>query len=326
MRAVVVSEYGGPEQLTVIESGIPIISDDQVLIRVEATSVNYADIKARKGAYHLGNKPPFIPGIDAAGVVEAVGAKVTHVKIGQRVIAFPATGSYAEYAAISGSLVYPLPDEIDFLTGAAIPIVSFTAYKLLVDVACIQPRETVLIHAAAGGVGTMAVQLAKLLGAGCVIGTVGSAHKTQTVLNAGADCVINSSKDNFADIVNELTDGKGVDIVLDGVGGAITEQSLGCLAKFGRLVSFGDASGSSGPISARDLIASCRSVIGFSLGTIRREKPQLLAHTADRVIELVRKGQLTTVIGRTFALEEASAAHSWIESRQSIGKALLKVR
>jgi len=326
VKAVIVSEFGGPEGLIVTEAAIPVIARDQVLIRVEAASVNFADIKARRGVYHLGGKPPFIPGIDAAGTVEAVGENVTHVNIGQRVIAFPSSGSYAEYAVAQGSLVFPLPDEVDFETAAAIPIVSFTAYKLLADIAGIQPKETVLLHAAAGGVGTMAVQLAKLLGAGCVIGTVGSAHKAQAALDAGADCVIDMSRESFVQAANELTGGKGVDIVLDSLGGAVTEQSLACLAKFGRLAAFGDSSGTSGAVPVSALTAGCRSVCGFSLGTMRKERPEQLAHTAERILELLKQERLTPVINRTYTLEEASEAHRWIESRQSIGKTLLKVR
>lgn len=176
MKAIIVTSFGGPEVLKYTDMDIPTISDNQVLIRVVATSINFADIKSRYGK--KGNKSlPFIPGIDAAGIVERVGSHVTNIYPGQRVIAFPQNGSYAEYVVANENLTFVLPDEVDFQTAAACPIVSFTSYNLLANVARLQQGESVLIHAAAGGIGTTAIQLAKLLGAKKVIGTVGSEVK-----------------------------------------------------------------------------------------------------------------------------------------------------
>ncbi len=326
MKAVVVTAFGGPEVLQINEVNLPVIKPNQVLIRVEATSVNFADIKSRYGNYHGASAPPFIPGLDAAGVIEAIGSDVQQLQPGQRVIAFAKAGSYAEYIAADEALTFGLPDNVAFDTAAACPIVSFTAYKLLADVGRLAPGETVLIHAAAGGVGTTAIQLAKLLGAGRVIGTVGNKSKMATALEAGADHVISYQDEDFAEQVKGLTEGRGADVVLDSIAGRVSEKSLDCLAMYGRLVHFGNASGEVGHFQTKDLHASCRSVLGFSLGTTRKERPELLQGTADKVLGYLAEGRLHMKIGKRFSLDEAQAAHQLVESRQSTGKVLLQVR
>jgi NADPH2:quinone reductase len=325
MKAVVVTRYGGPEVLNMVNMDPPAIKENQVLIRVAATSVNFADIKARYGKYHGAGVPPFIPGLDAAGVIEAVGMGVRHLRPGQRVIAFPKDGSYAEYIAADEALTFVLPQSVDWDIAAACPIVSFTAYKLLADVARIVPGETVLILAAAGGIGTTAIQLARILGAGCVIGTVGSEEKKAVAFEAGADHVICLESEDFVDRVMELTNGQGVDVILDSIAGRVAERSLECLAMYGRLVHFGNASGETASVRLQDLHASCRSVLGFSLGTTRNKRPELLRDTAEKVMRYLAEGRLRMKIGKRFSLEEAAEAHEWVESRRSTGKVILKI-
>lgn len=325
MKAVIVTRYGGPEVMEYTDIEMPVIHSKQVLIRVESTSVNYADIKARSGRKKA-CELPFIPGIDAAGTIASVGSEVQQFKVGQRVIAFPLDGSYGEYVAANENLTFLLPDSVDFDMAAACPIVSFTSYKLLADVARLEPGETVLIHAAAGGVGTTAIQLAKLLGAGQVIGTVGSEHKMAAALEAGADHVICRTKEDFAERVKVLTNGEGAQVILDSISGEVAEQSLQCLAHYGRLVNFGNAGGPTGRFALQDLNSSCRSVLGFSLGTTRRMRPHLLHDTAQRVLPYLADGRLTISIGKRFSLAEATHAHEWVESRRSTGKVLLDVR
>jgi NADPH2:quinone reductase len=323
MKAVVVTKFGGPEVLTCMDIDKPSINSKQVLIRVAATGVNFADIKARYGNYHGAGQLPFIPGLDAAGIIEEAGPEVQHLKVGQRVIAFPQKGSYAEYVVADENLTFVLPDNMDFDTAAACPTVSFTSYKLLADVARLEPGETVLIHAAAGGIGTTAVQLANILGAGRVIGTVGNEKKMAAALDAGAHHVICYEKDDFAEKVNELTDGQGVDVILDSVSGWVSEKSLTCLARYGRLVNFGISSGKAAQFKSTDFHSSCRSVLGFSLGTTRDKRPHLLQDTAKKVLPYLADGRLKMKIGKRFSLEDAVEAHRWIESRQSTGKILL---
>jgi len=325
MKAIVINEFGGPEVLKYINVDTPSIKANQVLIRVVATSVNFADIQTRQGKFHAAGKPPIIPGLDAAGIIEIVGADVLSLKVGQRVIAFPKTGSYAEYIVADENLTFVLPDNVDFQTAAASPLVSFTAYKLLANVARLQQGETVLIHAAAGGIGTTAIQLAKILGASCIIGTVGSEKKVSAAIEAGADYVICYKNDDFVAKVNELTNGKGADIILDSISGEMAEKSLNCLAMYGRLVNFGNASGDFAQFKTTDLHASCRSVLGFSLGTTRNNRPELFRGTAEHIMGYLEKGSLDIKIGQHFKLEEAAHAHRLVESRQSIGKVLLEI-
>jgi NADPH:quinone reductase len=323
MKAVVITEYGGPEVMKCMDVDIPSIGSTQVLIRVAVTSVNFADIKSRNGKYHGKGQPPFIPGLDASGTIVAVGDEVRDLKVGQRVIAFPKNGSYSEYIVADENLTFVLPDNVDFCTAAACPIVSFTSYKLLADAARLQPGETVLIHSAAGGIGTTAIQLAKILGAGLVIGTVGNENKISVALEAGADHVFCYENEDFAEKVNEITNGQGVDVILDSLSGWVAEKSLKCLAPYGRLVNFGNASGDSGKFKTTDLHSSCRSVIGFSIGTTIEKRPYLLRDTANKVLRYISDGRLKMKIGKCFSLEEAAKAHQWLESRQSTGKVLL---
>ncbi|MFD1673848.1 quinone oxidoreductase family protein [Alicyclobacillus fodiniaquatilis] len=325
MKAIVVTEWGTPEVMQYTTVDKPTLQSHQVIIRVVATSVNFADIKARCGNKSAGTAPPFIPGLDAAGVIEQVGDKVQHLKPGQRVIAFPHNGSYAEYVVADESLTFAIPDSLPFDVAAAAPIVSFTAYKLLADVARLVQGETVLIHAAAGGVGSTASQLAKLLGAGCVIGTVGNEAKRQIAFESGCDHVICYEGTDFANEVNDITHGRGVDVILDSIAGSVSERSLECLAKYGRLVHFGNASGAIGHFQTKDLHASCRSVLGFSLGTTRKERPYLLRDTANHVLRYLADKQLDIKVGARFNLAQAAAAHRLVESRNSVGKVLLTV-
>ncbi|EJQ49829.1 quinone oxidoreductase [Bacillus wiedmannii] len=325
MKAIIVTSFGGPEVMKYTDVDMPDISEDQVLIRVVATSINFADIKSRYGK--KGNKAlPFIPGIDAAGVVERVGSHVKNIYPGQRVIAFPQDGSYAEYVVANENLTFALPHEVDFQTAAACPIVSFTSYNLLANVARLQQGESVLIHAAAGGIGTTAIQIAKLLGAGTVIGTVGNESKIKIALDAGADYVICRQDVDFVEKVNELTNGEGVDVILDSISGTVSERSLKCLAYYGRLVHFGNASGEIGNFQTKDLHASCRSILGFSFGTTRKKRPELLQKTANEVFRYLRDGRLKMKAAKSFPLQDAGKAHEWVESRKSTGKVILTVQ
>jgi NADPH:quinone reductase len=323
MKAVLVNEFGGPETLVYTDVATPTVGPDEVLIQVAWTSVNFADIKSRYGK--KGAKVPFIPGLDAAGIVVEVGSEVKNIKVGERVAAFPKNGSYAEFVVVKEVLTFPIPDNLGFESAAACPTVSFLSYKLLADIGRLTLGETVLIHSAAGGVGTTAIQMAKILGAGYVIGTVGNRAKIPAALEAGADQVICYEEDDFAEKVNEWTNGEGADIILDSLSGWVSEKSLQCLAPYGRLVHFGNSSGGVGHFETKDLHASCRSILGFSLGTTRKKRPETLKDTADKVLSYIAAGRLSIKIGHQFELKDAKRAHELVESRQSTGKVLLKV-
>jgi NADPH2:quinone reductase len=323
MKAVYVSEFGEPDVLRLDEVPVPSIGSTEVLIRVAAASVNFADIKARRGKYHGTGNPPFIPGLDVAGTVEKIGVEVTEVKVGQRVIAFPTSGSYSEYTVADQVLTFPIPDEICFDVAAACPVVSVTTFNLLSNVAQIKPGESVLIHSAAGGIGTTAIQMAKLLGASTVIGTVSSDYKVDTAKKAGADYVINYTNEDLCKTVSEITDGKRVDVILDSIGGILFAESVKCLANFGRLVNFGNSLGEAGKIKTSDLHKTCRSVLGYSLGTHLKERPETLRKSVEEVVDYIKNDDLELMISKRFKLSEVDQAHKWIESRQSVGKVLL---
>ncbi|WP_282142459.1 quinone oxidoreductase family protein [Cytobacillus oceanisediminis] len=325
MKAIAVTQYGSPDVLIYTEMEIPKIKRDQVLIKVENASVNFADVKVRIGQGGTG-RFPFIPGLDAAGVVVEIGSEITKFKIGDRVVAFPSEGSYGEYAAAEENLTFAVPDEVALDKAAASLTVSFLSYKLLADIARIQNGETVLVHSAAGGVGTTAIQMAKILGADLVIGTVGNETKVPAAVEAGSDHVIVYEENDFAEKVIEITGGKGADIILDSLAGSITQKSFSCLAEYGRLIQFGNSSGKPGIINTNDLHKSCRSALGYSLGTTRKKRPESLRETAQKVMQFLKEERLHIRIGNRFPLEEAAEAHKLIESRMSTGKILLDIQ
>ncbi|MDE4085566.1 zinc-binding dehydrogenase [Planococcus maritimus] len=325
MKAIIAETTGPPEVLKLQEAPKPIAKDHEVLIKVEAVSVNFADIKARLGQYHgVANNEPFTPGLDCAGIVEETGSAVTSFSIGDRVRAFPASGSYAEYVVASDQLVYKIPDSVSFEEAAATLTVGITAYNVLHEVARIQPGESLLIHAAAGGIGTTAIQLAKLAGISEIYGTVGSEEKMKVVEDLDA-IAINYREQNFAEVLTELTGGKGVDVILDTIAGENFERSLEVLAPFGRIVSFGHANEGSVPgnVKTDELHSSCRAVLGYSTGTYRKQRPEFLKNAEAAISKLLEQRQLNVSITGRYPLEQAAQAHALMESRKSTGKLVL---
>lgn len=322
MKAVVINQFGGSDVLEMRELPKPTPGKNEVLVKVIKTSVNYADIKNRTGSKAKPNFP-MILGLDAAGIIEEVGSNVTEFKKGDRVICFPKSGSYAEFVVVTDQLTYKIPETLDFTIAAASPIVSFLAYKLTHDLARIEEGDTVLVHSAAGGVGSTIIQMAKILGAKKVIGTVSDLEKSELPLSLGADHVC--TYDYFEDNVNEWTDQKGVNVIFDSHAGEITERSLNVLAKFGRLIHFGNSSGKVGTVKTKDLHSSCRSIIGFSLGTTRKENPQSLKKVAEEVFKIMSDNQLNIRVGAQFPLREIDKAHELLSSRKSLGKIVINV-
>jgi NADPH2:quinone reductase len=323
MKAIVVNQYGKPDVMEYKDVIIPNPGPREVLIKTQGTSVNFADTRIRTGQYHAPKTLPYIPGFEVTGIIDKVGPEVIDFKLGQRVIAFTFNGSYAEYALADDNLTFSIPDSIDIATAAAFPIAAFTSYNLLHRAARLEKGETVLIYAASGGVGTTAIQMARLLGAEKVIGTVSNNEKAYIASKMGADAVINYTEESFAEKVHELTNGQGVDIILDSIGGEVFNQSSPCLKMFGRFVNFGN---SGGPIIGNlDKIkyASCQSFIGYSFGTYRKNRPETLKKTAESVIHYITNREITINVGRTFLLEEAKDAHELIESRKHTGKIIL---
>lgn len=322
MKAVVVNSYGGPEVLSYQDVPDPTPGPDEVLIRTEAISVNYADIKARRGVDSVHHVPPFISGLEAAGTIAALGETVHDFEVGQRVVALPNSGAYAELAVAPAHLTFPLPDEVAFESTAG--IISFiTAFNVLTLAGRLSPGESVLIHAAAGGAGIAAVQFAKLLGAGRVIGTVGSDEKAELVSNLGADHVINYRTEDFATRVLEITDNSRVDLIIDSVAGSTFEAGLSCLAPFGRIVVFGHTSGRPGNVQTNVLQIENRAVVGYRGRAYLERRPEVMTRAGNAVLEYLATGKVQPVIGERFLLGDAAASHRLVESRRSVGKVLL---
>ena len=321
MKAIVFSETGGPDVLALSEVPRPEVRPGMVLIKVHAIGVNFADVRFRQGLYVVKPKLPDTPGMEASGVVEAVGEGVSGLKVGTRVAAFTVK-SYAEYCQAPESMVIRLPDSVSFVEGAAFPIQVLTAYHMLHTADATTPGRTVLVHSAAGGVGLVAVQLAKVGGAR-VFGTVSSDAKAQLVKDHGADAVINYGTEKFADEVLRLTDGRGVDLILDAVGKPTFEEGLRCLAPFGHLILYGRAGGPTDPLNIATLSPKSLKVSGFMVPTVTRTFPEKTRASATHCFHLMREGRLKLHIGKTFKLAEAADAHRFMESRQSVGKLIL---
>jgi NADPH:quinone reductase len=321
MQAIVFAQTGGPEVLTLSEAPKPDVRPGMVLIKVHAIGVNFADTRFRQGTYVAKPKLPDIPGMEAAGVIETVCDGVTDFRPGARVAAFTVK-SYAEYCQAPVPMVIPLPDFVSFVDGAAFPIQVLTAYHMLHTADSTGPGRTVLVHSAAGGVGLAAVQLAKVAGAR-VFGTVSSDGKAQLAKDHGADAVINYATEKFADEVLRLTEGRGVDLILDAVGKPTFEEGLRCLAPFGHLILYGRAGGPADPFNLAALSPKSQKVSGFMVPTVTRGFPEKTRESANRCFTLMREGRLRLHIGKTFPLAQAAEAHRYLESRQSTGKLIL---
>jgi NADPH2:quinone reductase len=322
MKAIIINEFGAPNVLTSIDCPKPTISEGEILIRTTYTSVNFADIKNRTGNKANANFP-MVLGLDVAGVIEEVFDDNSGFQKGDQVIAFPKNGAYAEFVVAKEQLVFKVPSDVPIEKVAAVPTVSFLSYMLTHQIAAIGQQDAVLIHAASGGVGTMLIQMAKRLGAKLIIGTVSSLEKASIVYQLGADHVL--TYDQFSTHVNELTKGRGVDIVYDSIAGAVTEESLTCSAPYGTLVQFGNSGGRAGNIKTSDLHSSCRNIKGFSLGTTRALKPELLQQVAQDIFSLLKDDSFQVPIAKIFPLEEMQKAHEFMESRQHQGKILIKI-
>jgi len=321
MKIVNQYEFGTSDVLIVEEQPIPIIEDGQILIKGIYTSINYADIKKRIGNKGEGNFPITL-GLDIAGIVEE--SKSKHFKKGDRVIAFPARGTYAQYVISQENLTYKIPNELSFEQAAAMPTVSFLAAILLEEIGTVKQHDTVIIHSAAGGVGSMLVQLAKHLNVHKTIATVGSSEKFEYVNNLGADIVC--TYEDFVDVTLNETDHNGANVIFDSIAGEITSNSLRCLDNYGTLVQFGNSSGIKGKFTTADVHSSCRSIKGFSLGTTRQLRPEFIRPYAEKMISYFAKGIFELSIDKIFDLSDVKEAHAYFESRKHRGKILLKIQ
>lgn len=320
MRAIVIKEYGGPEVLRLAETEAPVPGPGEVLVDVGARGVNFIDVYQRSGAYQV--PLPYIPGMEAAGVVAALGEGVRDFEVGQRVAWAMASGGYADQAVVSASLLLPVPDAVSTEQAAALLLQGMTAHYLTHSVHPVAEGETVLVHAAAGGTGLLITQLAKARGAR-VIGTVSTGAKERTAREAGADEIIRYTEAPVAPTVRELTGGEGVAAVYDGVGRATFDASLESLRPRGVLALFGQSSGAVEPVDPQRLnTAGSVYLTRPSLAHFVAEREELLDRAGD-LFGLVEQGRLDVRIGGRYELGEAGQAQADLASRETTGKLLL---
>lgn len=321
MKSLTVTEYGEADVLQADETDRPEPGEGQVLIEVKAAGINFADIMQRRGHYHGGPVPPYTPGMEVAGVIAEVGDGVNR-EPGESVVSLVNGGGYAEYAVADARGLLAIPDGLAFEEAAGFPVQWLTAHNCLHEWGELEAGETVLIHAAAGGVGSSAVQLADEAGA-TVIGTASTEEKLSMADGLGMDHGIRYTEEDFVERVDEITDGEGVDLVLDGIGGDTSNESLDALCSFGRMVSYGAAAGEPGRPNTADLLFGNNRIIGYHLGRAINEKPMRVMGAVPELTELLSEGVLEVQIGHTFELGEAADAHQFIEDRKSSGKVIL---
>ncbi len=322
MKAIMITVHGDADVLKLTDTRpAPKPGAGEALVKIHAAGVNFVDIYQRRGTYPL--KLPFIPGLEAAGVVEAIGEKVSGFQPGDRVAYTGHAGSYSEYTTIAVSKLIPLPESLSFTEGAAFPLQGMTAHYLLHEFRRLKPGDTVLVHAAAGGVGGLLVQWAKHLGAE-VIGTVGTDEKAAAARDVGADHVIIYTRQDFVAETKRLTGGRGADFIIDGVGKSTVTADLEAVAVHGHVVIFGASSGPADPVAPNSLMAKSISLSGGSLVNFMAAGEELRRRSGD-VLNAIREGWLKLRIDRVLPLAEAEKAHRLLEGRQTMGKVVLKV-
>ncbi|GAA3210570.1 NADPH:quinone oxidoreductase family protein [Actinocorallia longicatena] len=317
MRAIQITEFGGPEVLTVADVPEPVPGPGQVLIDVTKAGINYADTHQAENSYLAASKLPMIPGGEVAGTVG-----------GRRVVALlDDGGGYAEKALAYEPAVYDLPDGVDDSTALGLIVQGATAWLLLRKSVHLEPGESVVVHAAAGGVGTLAVQLAKAWGAGRVIATASSEDKRKLALDLGADVAIDVNTPDLKAALIEANGGKRVDVVLEMTGGTVTDQSLAALGPFGRLAFYGMASRElPSPIQAPSLLKHSTAVIGMWLPHVFRLPGDVMRRAMTELLDLAAEGRLKVVDGGEYALADARLAHEALRSRRTTGKLVLDPR
>jgi putative PIG3 family NAD(P)H quinone oxidoreductase len=317
------SEPGGPEVLKVFEVDPPSAATGEVIVDVAAAGLNRADVSQRRGFYP---PPPGITdvfGLECSGVISGLGDGVIDWSIGDRVCALLAGGAYADQVAAPAGQVLPAPRGIDLITAAALPEIACTVWSNVFMLAGLRPDERLLVHGGSGGIGTMAIQLAKALGA-TVLTTVGSAEKAAFVRELGADVAINYREDDFVEVVRSATDGKGADVILDNMGAKYLARNLESLATAGRLVVIGLQGGASGEVDLRLLMRKRAAVLSTSLRSRPSgEKATIVDGVREHVWPLVEDGVVKPIVHAVLPLESAAEAHRLMESSSHIGKILL---
>ena len=322
MRAVQITTLDGPAAVQVADLPEPVAGPEEVLVDVHVAGVTFPEVLQSRGAYQIKPELPFVPGSEVAGTVRSAPAG-SGLREGQHVAAFPGLGGYAEVVAVPPARVFPLPQGLSFAAGAALPMNYLTVHFALVRRAQLREGDTVLVHGAAGGIGTAAVQLARALGAH-VIGVTSTADKAEVARAAGAHETVTA--DGFRDQVRQLTGGRGVDVVVDPVGGDRFTDSLRSLAREGRLLVIGFTGGEIPTVRVNRLLLNNISVVGVGWGAFWTGDVGYLQQQWAQLLPLLEAGTLDPVLGATYALEDASSALLELDERRAAGKVLLAVR
>jgi NADPH:quinone reductase len=327
MKAIRFHELGEPDVLTFEDVAEPTCGNGEVLVEVHAAGVNFSDAGKRRGMYLEPTPLPYCPGSEVAGYVRALGPECAAFKVGDRVAGLlpSRSGGYAELAVLPINSAALVPPDLSFETAVTLPNQGATAWHLLNTMGMFRRGQSVLIHAAAGGVGGLALQMAKALGAGWIGGLASTAEKRAHVIALGADAALDSNDPSWANAVMSETAGAGIDLVLDSVGGPAFDGSLNVLARFGRIVCFGLASGVPNQVTPLRLMRPCQTVSGFHLDAIVANGEQF-ARDLRMLIEKTQAGTLTPFIGATLPLDAAIDAHRLLESRTLMGKIVLLPR
>jgi NADPH2:quinone reductase len=313
VRAVQITEFGGPEVLKIAEVEEPVPAEGQVLITVDRAGVNYADTHQVENSYLSKAQLPMIPGGEVVG----------HTADGRRVVALVGSGGYAEKAVGYAQAAFDVPEGVSDGDALAMIVQGTSAWHLLKTSTHLQPGESVLIHAGAGGVGSLAIQLAKLWGAGRIIATASTEEKRKQTLELGADVAIDGDPEGLKDRIIEANDGKPVDVVLEMVGGKTFDESFEALAKFGRMVTFGAASReAAAAVQPSRLMKGSRTIAGFWLADCFKT-PAMLGEPLDELFGLVKEGKLRSILGGDYALSEIATAHEDMRARRTVGKLVL---
>jgi len=313
MRAIQIEEFGGPEVLQLVDLPVPEPGDGEVLVRVARAGVNFADTHQRQDQYVARQTLPMIPGGEVAGVREDTGA---------RVVALCGHGGYAEYVAAPANLCFPIPDGVDDDTALALLIQGLTAWHLYRTAGRVGHGETVVVHSAAGGVGSLAVQLGRPMGAGRVIATAGSEERRALALELGADAAVDGDAEGLGARLVEANHGQPVDVVFEAAGGRVFEESMEALAPYGRLVVYGISSREQNTVRTGRLMRRSHTVAGFWLfGAL--DRPAMLDEALAELFALAARGELRVVVGGTYPLSEAARAQEDLIGRRTRGKLVL---
>jgi NADPH:quinone reductase len=311
MRAIQIQEFGGPEVLQLTEVPDPVAGSGTVVVTVEAAGVNYADTHQAENTYLAPATLPLVPGAEVVGRTDD----------GRRVVALLASGGYAERALAAEPMCFDLPDDVDDTTALSLVLQGLTAWHLLRTSARLSTGESVVVHAAAGGVGTIAVQLAKAWGAGRVIATASSTAKRELATELGADVTVDAGATDLKAALREANGGRPVDVVLEMTGGPVFDASLAALAPFGRLVTYGMASRQAPtPVHAGALMQRSRAVVGFWLAHCLADPARLLHEPMRELLDLTRSGRIRAVDGGSYPLADAARAHEDLRARRTVGK------